>query len=73
MEAVLALKDDHVREAAKALADLNVFAAIVALLESGLNHSPTHKTASRIVKIAKDEQQRCLRRYDDAKARTQNL
>lgn len=55
-----------VREASKALADLNTFAAIVALLESGLNSSPTFAAAGKIIRIAKDEQQKCLRRYDAA-------
>lgn len=61
--------DDFVAQAADAMADLNTFAAIVALLESGLNHAPTHKTAERIIALAKEEQQRCLRRFDAARAR----
>lgn len=61
-------KGDHVAEAAEALSDLNIFAAVVVLLESSLNHAPTHKAGARIIKIAKEEQQRCLRRYDRAKA-----
>lgn len=63
----------HVTDAAEALTDLNVFAAIVALLESGLNHSPTYKTAGRIINICNAEQQKCLRRYDDARAKAENL
>lgn len=56
----------NVREAAKALADLNLFASLVALLESGLNSSATFRAADKIIIIAKDEQQKCLRRYDAA-------
>lgn len=58
---------DHVRDAAQALSDLNVFAAVVALLESGLNHSPTFPSAEKIIDVAKAEQQRCLKRYDVAR------
>jgi len=64
-----AREGDWVGQAADAMADLNCFAAIVALLESGLNHAPTHKTAERIIALAREEQQRCLRRLDAAKAR----
>jgi len=60
---------DHIREAANALSDLNIFAAVVVLLESSLNHAPTYKSAERIIDIAKAEQQRCLRRYDAACAK----
>jgi hypothetical protein len=63
------LERDHIKDAADHLSDLNIFAAVVALLESGLNHSPTFRTAERIVKLAKDEQNRCLRRYDTSRAK----
>ncbi len=59
------MKKDHTEEAARAHSTLNTFAAIVALLESGLVYCPeAYKAADRITKIAKDEQQRMLRRYD---------
>jgi hypothetical protein len=56
----------NVRKAAEARSDLIVFAAIIGLLEGGLNTSPTYKTAQRIIELAKTEQQRCLKRYDAA-------
>lgn len=60
---------DNIIAAAKARSDLNLFASIVVLLESGLNHSPTHAAAERIISIAKREQQKCLQRYDSAMAK----
>lgn len=60
---------DHIKAASKAHADLNTFAAIVALLESGLNSSDTEKAAQRIIKLAQDEQGRCLQRMDRAMAK----
>ena len=67
------MKKDWVKEAADACSDLNIFAAVVTLMESGLNHAPTHPSASRIIKIAIAEQQRCLRRYDTARAKANGL
>lgn len=59
---------DWVRETAEALTDLNIFAAVVVLLESSLQTVRCDRSAQRIISIAKAEQQRCLRRYDDARA-----
>lgn len=60
---------DHLKAATQAHADLNTFAAIVALLESGLNSSDTDRSAFRIIAIAQAEQSRCLARLDRASAR----
>ena len=56
-------------DATQAHADLNTFAAIVALLESGLNSADTNRAAFRIITIANAEQSRCLRRLDKAAAK----
>lgn len=59
----------HITDATEAHSDLNLFASIVALLESGLNHSPTYAAAERIISICKREQDKCLRRFDAAMAK----
>jgi hypothetical protein len=60
---------DYLKEATQAHADLNTFAAIVALLESGLNSADTNTAAQRIIGIAQREQSRCLNRMDAAAAK----
>lgn len=65
----MAFKTDYVREASQAHTDLNVFAAVIVLLENSLNTARTYRSAQAIIKIAKREQQRCLRRYDEARAK----
>ena len=61
---------NHIKEAAQAHSTLNTFAAVVALLESGLVYCPeSYKAADRIIKIAEQEQQRMLRKYDRHVAR----
>lgn len=61
---------DPVRIAAVAHTDLNIFAAVVSLLESSLqsNQKTVHSSSTKIIRIAKQEQQRCLIRYDEAVA-----
>jgi hypothetical protein len=59
---------DFVKEAANALSDLNIFYAVIALMDGGLVHSPSHAAAARIVKLCRSEGGRCLKRYDHAKA-----
>lgn len=54
------------REAAVAHTDLNVFAAVQIMLESSLQSSLCEADARKIIKIAKEAQQKCLRRYDTA-------
>ena len=51
--------------AAQAHTDLNIFAAIVALLESGCVYGGSAAAVRRITKICQKEQQRQLRIYDD--------
>lgn len=58
----------YVKTAAGALSNLNMFAAIAALTENGLIRVESERAASRIRKIAEEEQQRMLRRYDRAAA-----
>lgn len=59
---------DILKEATQAHADLNTFAAIVALLESGLHSADTNRSADRIIAIAQAEQSKCLNRMDRAAA-----
>jgi hypothetical protein len=55
---------DHVKEAAKARSDLYIFASIVGALENGTVRPPAQTGAQRIIKIAKSEQAKALKRYD---------
>lgn len=57
---------DPPQAAARALADLHIFAAVQALMEHSLVSSKRFATEARIVKICKVEQARCLRDYDKA-------
>lgn len=66
------MKSDRERsalQAAEAHTDLNVFAAVVILLESSLQTSARHAASQRIIRICKAEQQRCLRDFDLAMAK----
>lgn len=56
-------KVDHVKEACIAHTNLNTFACVVAILESGCvyGHSPA---AQRIIDICQAEQAKYLRAYD---------
>ena len=56
---------NHIKEAAEAHSTLTAFAAVVALMEGGLVYCPeAYKAEARIIKIANQEQQRMLRKYD---------
>ena len=61
-------RDDHVKAAAKALCDLNIFAAVRALMESSLVTSDCHAAESRIVAICNEQTAKALVRYDRARA-----
>ena len=56
----------HAKKAARALSDLHVFSAVIALMESSLVSSDCHTAEGRIVTICKTETQKCLARYDKA-------
>jgi hypothetical protein len=56
----------HIKLAAVARSDLNIFAAVMALMESSLVSSDCHGAEARILSICRAEQQKCLRRYDTA-------
>lgn len=58
-----------IEDAAVAYSDLNMFAAVQALMENSLVSTPRFATEGRIVKLCKNEQQRCLRDYDRAMAK----
>jgi hypothetical protein len=63
----MARKGDHIKEAAEAHTNLNVFASIVSILEGGhLYGAASDRAAQRIVEICKAEQDKCLGRFDRA-------
>jgi hypothetical protein len=53
-----------VRDAAKELAHLYVFAAVVGALENGTISGTASKDADKIINLCKAAQQKCLARYD---------
>lgn len=57
-------KRNHVKEACKAHTDLNIFAAVVALMETSLLSSDSHPDEARIVALCQRAQAKCLARYD---------
>jgi hypothetical protein len=54
------------KEAAVARSDLNIFAAVVALLEGGTVSADANPDDFAVIKRCQSAQQRCLRRYDRA-------
>jgi hypothetical protein len=61
------LKKNHAVIAANALTNLNTWAAIMALLESGLLYEGHNsKAVQKVIDIAKNEQARHLKQYEDA-------
>lgn len=62
---------DHVQDAAKAHTDLNVFYAVIAIMEGGLLSSDSYGDAHRIVTICKSAGGKALARFDKARARAQ--
>lgn len=55
---------DHAEEAAKANCDLNIFHAVVAMLEGGTISADADADAHAIIRRCKDASQKALRRYD---------
>lgn len=55
-------------DAANAHTNLNTWGAVIAILEGGMlyGNPGQHKTAARVIAIAKDEQAKFLRIYDAA-------
>lgn len=64
-------KGKAIKEAAVARSDLNLFAAVAALMESSLVSSDCYAAEARIVRICQAEQAKCLRRYDRAIAKAE--
>lgn len=56
---------DHIKAAAVAMSDLNVFAIVVTILEANL-HALSFNGANRIIRICHAEQAKRLREYDRA-------
>jgi hypothetical protein len=59
-------KGRHIEKAAKALADLNIFAAVMVIMEGSIVSSDSDGAAAKIIRICKAQQQVCLARYDAA-------
>ena len=60
-------KEDFAIDAAHHHSDLNIFGAIVALLEGGTLYSQSgHDAAHRVIRICKEECGKQLRLYDTA-------
>lgn len=55
-----------IQAAADARSDLNIFYAVIALMESSLVTSRHFPAEARIVRICKTEAQKALRAFDDA-------
>lgn len=62
---------DSVDIAAKAMASLYVWETVVAILEGSPTPDVGSEDAQKVIEIAKKNQKKCLRKYDDfaAKAR----
>jgi len=65
--------DTELQAACRAHNNLNIFAAVIALMESGLLYSESYPMADRLVQLCKKEQQKCLKLYDAARARASAL
>lgn len=68
----MSTKEEAAKAAAVARANLNTWAAVQALLESGLLAGPSadyYKASSAVIDIAKTQMQAELKRYDKALAR----
>lgn len=66
---VMGRKVDYIKMAAEAHTNLNVFASVVSILEGGhLYGAYSDRAAQRIIKICKSEQDKCLARFDKARA-----
>jgi hypothetical protein len=60
---------EPIRIACEAHSDLNIFAAVIAILEGGTIYTSSgYSAASKIVKLCKAETQKQLRQYDLAVA-----
>jgi hypothetical protein len=62
-------KGKHIKEAAEAHSDLNIFAGIVALLEGGTLSTDSQDIEFRIIAICQRAQQKCLARFDRSVAK----
>jgi hypothetical protein len=62
------MKKDYVKEAAQAHSNLNIWAAVQALMEHSLLYGGhAQKAESKVVEIAKREQQKEFKRYEKAR------
>lgn len=59
-------RGDLAREAARAHTDLNIFAAVAAMLEGGTVSADAQPYDFRVITICQQAEQQCLRRYDRA-------
>lgn len=57
-------RDQHIKQAADVLSDLNTFAIVVSILEGGHTHAFCQAEEFRIIKIAQAAQSKLLDIYD---------
>ena len=57
---------EYARQAAQAHSNLNIYYAVIRLMEGGLIYGGRHKTADRIIKLCKEQTARELTLYDAA-------
>lgn len=56
----------HAKKAAQAHSNLNIYHAVIALMEGGLLYDGRHKTADKIVALCKQQASKELQIYDAA-------
>jgi hypothetical protein len=58
-----------VKEASQAHCDLNIFYAVIAILEGGTLSAERHDAVRRIITICKSESAKCLTKFDRTTAK----
>lgn len=66
-------RQQALEEAAAAHTDLNIFAAVIAMMENSLLSVACQQREFQIIRICKSEQEKCLRRYDAAIAKLNRM
>lgn len=61
-----AKQKELIKAAVEAHADLNIFAAVVAILEGGTVSASAQPDDFKVIALCNSAQQKCLRRYDRA-------
>lgn len=67
MPKMLKKPSEYARDAATAHTDLNTFGTVISILEGGHLYRPrSGKLADRLIRLCRDEMQRCLEEYEEA-------